>query len=205
MSWEPNYSTTSDLAEFVRIGDSADDAQLSLAISTASRAIDRACDRQFGQLPTAAARFYTARWDCLELRWFVDVDDLMTTVDLAVAADTVGDGDYDTVLTGIVTHPINAAADQRPWTRLVVRPSMANQPAGIADGVRVTARWGWDQVPPAIEQATLLQASRLLARRDSPFGVAGSPETGSEVRLLARLDPDVAIAVRPYRRMWGAI
>jgi hypothetical protein len=66
--------------------------------------------------------------------------------------------------------------------------------------VRVTALWGWSAVPPAIEQATLLQASRLLIRRDSPYGVAGSPEAGTEIRLLARLDPDVDVAVAPYRR-----
>ena len=50
------------------------------------------------------------------------------------------------------------------------------------------------------QEATLLQASRLAARRDSPFGVAGSPDAGSEMRLLARVDPDVAVALEPYRR-----
>ena len=70
--------------------------------------------------------------------------------------------------------------------------------------MKVTARWGWAAVPSTIKQATLLQASRLLARRDAPFGIAGSPDVGSEIRLLARVDPDVAVAVAPYRRWWGA-
>ena len=37
------------------------------------------------------------------------------------------------------------------------------------------------------------EASRWFARRNSPYGIAGSPEMGSELRLLAKLDPDVAV------------
>jgi hypothetical protein len=50
----------------------------------------------------------------------------------------------------------------------------------------------------------LLQASRLDFRRVAPAGVAGSPETGSEVRLLARVDPDVAVSLKDYIRWWAA-
>lgn len=48
-------------------------------------------------------------------------------------------------------------------------------------------------VPSMVKLATQLQASRWAKRRDAPFGIAGSPEMGSELRLLARLDPDVEI------------
>jgi len=51
-----------------------------------------------------------------------------------------------------------------------------------------------------VHEACLLQSSRIAARRDSPFGVAGSPETGSELRLLDRVDPDVAVTLSRYRR-----
>lgn len=205
MPWAPNYTTTEDLADFVRITDTLDEVQLSLAISTASRGIDRACGRQFGSLSAVAARYYTARWDCRRQRWTVSIDDLMTTTGLLVAFDEDGDETYGGEIDLFTLEPRNAAADGRPWTDLVVRPTAATLPTSLADGVRVTARWGWDQVPASIEQACLLQASRLLARRSSPFGVAGSPEAGNELRLLARLDPDVEVAVRPYRRVWGAV
>jgi hypothetical protein len=205
MAWEPDYTTPEDLANFVRIGDTADDVQLGLAIATASRAIDRACNRQFGVLATAAARYYTARWDTRLRQWAVDIDDLMTTTDLAVAFDEDEDQTYSGTITAYHLQPRNAAADGRPWAQLYVRSTSAVQPTCLRDGVRVTALWGWSAVPPAIEQACLLQASRLLSRRDSPHGVAGSPETGSEVRLMARLDVDVAVAIRPFRRMWGAV
>jgi len=60
-------------------------------------------------------------------------------------------------------------------------------------------------VPGPIHQACLIQTNRLIMRRDAPFGVAGSPEVGSEVRLLARLDPDVETMVRPYMRKIGTV
>jgi hypothetical protein len=65
----------------------------------------------------------------------------------------------------------------------------------------VTAVWGWTAVPTSVKQATLLQASRFHKRRHAPFGVAGSPEMGSEIRLLSRVDPDVSVALRDFNRL----
>lgn len=62
-----------------------------------------------------------------------------------------------------------------------------------------------DPIPAGVTQACLLQASRFFARRYSPFGIAGSPENGSELRLLSRVDPDVAVVLAPYRVWWGAV
>jgi hypothetical protein len=63
----------------------------------------------------------------------------------------------------------------------------------------------FDPVPPTIKLATQLQASRWLKRRDAPFGIAGSPELGSELRLLAKLDPDVEVLLDGHgeRTRWG--
>jgi hypothetical protein len=204
--WAPDYADTSELASLVRVGDVIDDAQLALALSTASRSIDHACGRQFGLLGAVEARYYSARWDPPRCRWVVPIDDLMTATGLVVAVDTLDDLTYaGTVDNAYVQKgPINAAAKGRPWTELVVHRTSSVQPTWTENAVKVTARWGWSSVPTTIKQAALLQASRVLARRDSPFGVAGSPEIGSELRLLARLDPDVAVAVAPYRRWWGA-
>lgn len=196
MAWAPNYVTPEELAAYVRVGDTADDAQLALAIASASRAIDKACRRQFGKVETATARIYTARLDAVLLRWVVDIDDLMTTDELLVEVDTAGDGTYSSIATGYSLRPVNAAADGEPWSQLALSSAVAT----AADAVRVTALWGWAAVPEAIREACLLQASRLIARRDAPFGVAGSPEVGSEVRLLAKVDPDVEVSLRPYRR-----
>lgn len=62
-----------------------------------------------------------------------------------------------------------------------------------------------ESAPSPIRQATLLQASRLFVRKNSPYGIAGSPDMGSELRLLAKLDPDVEVLVRPYRLQWWVL
>lgn len=200
MAWKPDYATTDELAAYVRITDSADDVQLALAVTAASRAIDRHTRRQFGLVATPEARYYTPRWDIRRCRWVVDIDDLMTTTGLLVAADLDDSGDYATTLDAYALKPVNAQTTGEPWTSLVILPASTAQPDGAEHSVEVTARFGWTTVPTAVKQACLLQASRVFARRGSPFGIAGSPDTGSELRLLAKVDPDVAVSLEPYRK-----
>lgn len=205
MAWAPDYCTAAELKAFVRISDSDDDAQVALAVTAASRAVDLATHRQFGSSTAPEDRFYTAEWDRKLGRWVIAIDDLMTVTGLTVHYDTDDSGDYADMIDEFQLRPVNAAANGRPWTEIVVRPSSAVTPGGTEGGVEVHGTFGWSAVPVTIKEATLLQASRFLSRRDSPFGVAGSPEIGSEMRLLPKLDPDVALAVRPYRRWWGAV
>lgn len=205
MVWQPDYVTSAELKSYVRIDDVVDDAQVALAITAASRAVDLTTNRQFGLLAAVEGRFYTAEFDRRRGRWAIDIDDLMTQVGLVVAYDSNDDQTYSGTVDSFALQPANAAANSRPWTRLVIRPGSTTLPGTIEDGVRVTAQFGWTTVPTPIKQATLTQASRLLSRRDSPYGVAGSPDLGSEVRLLAKLDPDVAVTVAPFRRWWGAV
>jgi uncharacterized phiE125 gp8 family phage protein len=197
MAWAPDYQSSSDLKSYLRITDSDDDAQIALAIAAASRAIDTHCGRQFGSVAPIEERFYTGRWDRRRRRWVVEVDDIMTTTSLTVEVD-------GSAITEYQLEPSNAEFKGKPWTHLVVDPSSAVFPTGEADEVAVTGTWGWTDVPIAVKQACLLQASRFFARRQSPYGVAGSPDAGSEVRLLARVDPDVAVALGPYKRWWAA-
>lgn len=198
----PNYVETEELRAFLRINDSVDDTQLGLAISASSRAIDVSCNRQFGKVAVAEQRFYSARYDWSRVRWIVEIDDLMDATGFAAE---VQDADGNTVGTidDYVLEPRNAASNARPWTQLMVRSGSAAKPIGRQDEVAVTALWGWSAVPNTIKTATLLQSSRFHARRESPYGVAGSPNLGSELRLLARLDVDVAVMVGAYRRWWG--
>jgi hypothetical protein len=182
MAWAPNYVEVDDLAEFVRIPDDVDDAQLVLAVAAASRAVDRHCRRQFGLVAAPEVRAYRVRRAGSAL--VADIDDLQTTTGLLVAGEAVASP---------VLRPRNAVAKGKPWTSLEVSTASYGE-------VEVTGRWGWTEVPDAVKEATLLQASRLFARRGSPYGIAGSPETGSELRLLAKVDPDVAVSLEDYRR-----
>ena len=197
MAWAPDYVTAVDLKAYLRISDTTDDAQIAFAITAASRAVDRACNRQFGLVAAPEARTYTARWDKDRCRYVVDIDDLMTATGLTI---TVAAG----AVTVFAKQPGNAAVVGQPWTRIVVDPTSTAKPTLKEDDVTVTAKFGWTTVPVAVQQATLLQASRLFMRRQAPFGVAGSPEMGSELRLLAKVDPDVAVVLGPYYRWWGA-
>ena len=206
MAWAPDYCTAAELKSWLRIGDAADDALLAFAITAASRAIDAHCGRQFGQLTAAVTRYYT--WDGVthDGRSLLVTDDLYTTATLTISVDTAGDGltpvalaaaDYD-------LWPANAAADAVPWKGFLLRKASAAPFSRYARGIEVAARWGWASVPIDVVQATLMQAARLFARRNAPFGVAGSPELGSEMRLLAKLDPDVAAGLSHLRRPWAA-
>lgn len=188
MAWgDTDYCTVAELKSFMRITTTMDDVQLSLAISTASRAVDRAASRQFGVVAAPEARTYEARLDPYLCAYAVQVDDLMTEIGLVVGG-------------GYTLLPRNAAQKGRPWTRLV----LDDRPEDL-DAVDIMARWGWTAVPTAVKLATMLQASRLFKRKDAPFGIAGSPSEGSEMRLLAKVDPDVAVSVGPYIRQWGAV
>jgi uncharacterized phiE125 gp8 family phage protein len=200
MVWAPDYVTAAELKSYLRIADTADDAELALAITTASRAIDGFCHRQFGQVTAAEERSYTAYWDRRARVWVIVFDDLQDITGLTV---TVEAGTVD----AYTLEPVNAAQEGRPFTRLHVDPDSAAKPTTKRNDVTIDAVWGWDAVPAAVEQATLLQASRFHARRFSPYGVAGSPEQGSEMRLLAKLDPDVELALSRAKliRWWGAV
>lgn len=206
MAWAPDYTTTAAVKTFLRVTDTTDDAVIAQAIATASRQVDKAANRQFGQSGPSEARYYTPRWDRDRGRWVIKIDDLQTTAGLLVNADLDDSGAYLDLVDEYALQPVNAAAKGFPWTRIVVHPSSSVQPCSRENSVEVTANpWGWSAVPAPIAHATALQASRLVARRDSPYGIAGSPDTGSELRLLARLDPDVDVIVRAYQRMWGAV
>lgn len=192
MPWAPDYITAGELANYVRT-DTSEQTELEAAIAAASRAVDEACNRQFGVVDEAEERRFAGWFNARRCRWVADIDDLMAGGDVTVE---VG----GTSVTGFTLEPVNAKRKGRPFTRLVFGDDAAKHPGGRDPDVAVTAVWGWSDVPKTIREATLLQASRFWSRRQSPHGVAGSPEIGSEVRLLARADPDVAVQLRAYVR-----
>lgn len=193
MAWAPDYITTAELKAFLRISDTVDDVQLAVAITAASRAIDDHCGRQFGKVASAEARTYTARYDYHRGVWVVDIDDLDDTTSFALTV-------AGTTETAYTLEPRNAVLKGMAYTRLVVDSDATTQPAGDYDEIVPTGKWGWTTVPTGVKQAAYVQASRFFSRRDSPYGIAGSPDQGSEMRLLSRVDPDVGVSLRKYRR-----
>lgn len=178
MAWQPQYTTVEELAAFLHILDDQDDTQLGLAITSASRAIDTHCHRQFGQVDLAEERFYPMGVNYERGVYVARIDDIEDITDLVVELDGA-------VLTDYTLEPRNAPQTGQPYTRLVTSTRGTE--------LAVTGLWGWSEVPEAVTEACLLQASRVFARRTTPFGIAGSPELGSELRLLSRLDADVPV------------
>lgn len=192
MPWAPDYSTPQLVTDYLDVDTGSVDAYVGMWITTVSRNVDDFCHRQFGKTDAPEERYYTPVWDRRDQCWYVDVDDL----DGAAAADLVIEDDSGQTVTGAVLLPRNAAVKGRPYERLRLN---------VATGeIAGTAVWGWSAVPAAVPTALLLFAARLNARMDSPFGIAGSPSEGSEIRLLAQLDPDFRTVLKPWRRMWWA-
>ncbi|MEV4846133.1 hypothetical protein AB0K20_23310 [Micromonospora matsumotoense] len=190
MAWKPDYLTAEEAGEFVRLpgGSPADEAELATWCTAASRAIDTKTNRQFGKVDVLTARTYRrpAAFDVVSGLWLLEVDDVQDVTGLTVGGTAYADA-------GVTLLPDNAAADGRPFERI----GFGDYPTGP---VVVTALWGWSAVPAQVVGACKLQVSRWAARRDSPFGVAGSPSDGSELRLLARLDPDVSTTLAGLSR-----
>lgn len=200
MTWAPDYCTAAQYKAYARIGDTVDDTEIATSITASSRAIDRACARQFGKVAAPEARSYVARFDRHRPRpaWCVDIDDIATTTGLVVTIGGVAVTDYS-------LEPLNAVAKGKVWTLLVFGPNAEAVP-DASQGLKVdaTGSWGWSSTPTTVIAATKLQTARFMARRDSPYGVAGSPADGSELRLLAAIDPDVRVMLSEYVRRWAA-
>jgi hypothetical protein len=64
--------------------------------------------------------------------------------------------------------------------------------------VRIQGTYGFTPVPTVITQATVLQGARIFKRLDSPLGFAGFSDMG--VARVGRVDPDVAMLIRPYKK-----
>ncbi|NUL03597.1 phage gp6-like head-tail connector protein [Streptomyces lunaelactis] len=174
----------------IEVADDTRDDLLDRALASASRGIDTACGRRFWLDSAPAARTFrlSGRVVCSEEGERALVDDIgaaPTLVETGTAGSWVTHTNYE-------AGPDNALLRGRPITSLL-------QPSGSwGTGVRlrVTAKWGWPAVPDEIVQATLIQASRLYKRKDSPEGVTGSAEWG--VVRLSRRDPDVWALIEHY-------
>lgn len=193
-----DYITLTELANSLSIGtgETYADADMTAAITAASREVDRRCGRKFWSDNTT--RYYTPSHP--RVLWIDDVKSSVT-----VDVDMNGDGTYETSLvqgTDFVLEPLNAAADGFPWTTITLRRrSAAVFYPSVESSVRVGGQFGWPAVPSAVKQATSILASRFLKRvREAPFGVAGFGIDGGAVRVSS-FDPDVDALLSAYVRV----
>lgn len=176
-------------------GASVDEA-IAGALLAADEEIENYCGRVFTDAGSASARTFRpppATDDVLL------VDDFWTTTGLAVAVDADGDGVFETSWT-LGTHyqlePLNA-----PDVFYRIRPiGSLLWPAPTRAGraaVQVTARWGWENVPASVTEASLIIAAKLVKMREAPFGVVGWGDFGA---LRVRDIPEVRTLLNRYVR-----
>lgn len=192
MTWMPDYATRAQVKRYLRVEDDADDALIDTWITAVSRNVDQFCGRQFGQVAALEARTYEVIHDRHVPTYFAYVDDVQDVTGIEVMTsygDVLSASDYALL-------PRNAAATGRPYEEIKL--------TSFTCEITVTAKWGWNAVPAAVTEGLFLQAARLAARRDSPFGISGSPSEQGEIRLLAQLDPDFRTVLRPLQRPWWA-
>ena len=198
-----DYCTLAQLKAALRITDAVDDAQLELAIDSASRFVDQFCERSFTAASGTSVRDYvpSGRYEPLE------IDDATSIVQVRIDDDL--DGTFAEVLSAIdyQAEPVNGRVAGQVWPYTTLRPFEDGywplDYYGRRATVRVSATFGWPAIPDAVRQATVLQASRLFTRYDSPLGVAGWGDMGV-MRVSYRVDPDVAMLLAPYRRLRAA-
>ena len=188
------YATLAEVKAALRIGDNLDDSLLEMAIESASRLLDSYTARSFYVAGTAV-RYFTATNDFL-----TNLDDAITITQ--VATDSSADGTYDIIWQAddFQLEPLNGRIDGLvvPYNAIRAIGDYTFPIWGEEALVKVTGNWGWPSVPIAIKQATIIQSSRIFKRLDSPLGVLSSPDLGF-IRVGARIDPDVAQLVDPYR------
>jgi hypothetical protein len=193
------YITLAELKAALGIEDSVDDTALEAAITAASRMIDDYTERFFykdGTTQSPVSRYFTPQ-DIAVLA----IDDIHVITEVAI--DAAFDQTYSTVFatSDYLVEPVNNPRKGWPYTRIIATGSYI-YPYPLPQSVRIRGVWGWSAVPSEVSMATLLQASRLFTRRQSPFGIAGAPDLGV-VRLSARLDADVEVLLKSFRKRGG--
>jgi hypothetical protein len=193
------YVTTTALKSYLKITDAVDDAELDVALFSASRAVEDFCNRQFNDAGAVSPRVYTPE----HYQWVI-VDDFSSTVGLDIKIDEGGDGVFETtwgpadyqvapangVIRGQAGFPFWEIRTTLTTSRYI--PTWTRRPS-----IQVTAQWGWATIPDPVKQACLILAAEQFKLKDAPFGVAGFSEFGA---VRVRNNPMVASMLQPYAR-----
>jgi hypothetical protein len=188
------YATLAQVKASLRITDTVDDDLLELAIESASREIDAVCERNF--FSTAGTRIYTPRDS-----YVVEIDDVVSVT--SVKSSGAADGIFDTTwtTTDYQLEPLNGIAGgiAVPYSFIRAVGDFTWPVSGKEATVQVVGTFGFASVPTAVKQATILLASRIFKRNDSPLGVAGFGDIG--VIRVGRVDPDVEAMIHAYKKV----
>jgi hypothetical protein len=184
-----------DVKQALRIQDTIDDALIENSINSACRLIDQYCNRYFYSTAAGEVRYYQANdgFIC----WIDDAQSITeiktSSTDPLIFDVTWESGDYQVL-------PANRTANggYYPITGITATDNYLFPVWADMALVKVTGQFGWASVPEPIKFASIIQASRLFKRLESPLGVAGVSDIGI-MRVGANIDGDVAQLCNPFR------
>ena len=189
------YCSLADVKAALRIQDTLDDSLIESSINAACRMIDQYCNRYFYSGSAGEVRYYQASdgFICL-------IDDLQVLTELKTASTdpiifdtTWQSGDYQ-----LMNPNQRANGFYSPYTSISATDNYLFPVWAEMALVKVTGTFGWQAVPDPVKFASIIQASRLFKRLESPLGVAGVSDIGI-MRVGANIDGDVAQLINPFR------
>jgi hypothetical protein len=178
------YATLSELKSWLKIPDAKVDRddELTRRLASSSQDINRWCHRQFGRAEDATQRTFTAGRSGIDVHDFWTTSGLVITPYLGATAGTPWD------VSSVVLEPVDGIVDMVPgWPYSRIsggvgsHPLVSNMFSSLAT-IKVTAKWGWENVPDNVNTACLILAAADNKATDTPFGVAGFGDYAVRIR-----------------------
>lgn len=190
------YATPVEYRRVVGMTDAGLDAEIEADLRAVSRYIDGEMRRHFTRDATPTVRVYVPT----EATRLLMVDDL-SAAPTQIRIDTSGNGTFATTLQAADFEllPQNAPNLPEPWPFTQVRLTSWGR-LGVFPAnqrVEVTARFGWPQVPQAIQRATIQIAA--LLRLETPRATKRIGEMNENVETSYQAQNIVRQLTNQYR------
>jgi hypothetical protein len=179
------YATLAQLKNQMGLPDTntSRDAELTRRLISASQDINSWCHRQFGRAEVATTRRFPVGASGVDTHDFWTDDDLAIVPYLGTTAGTAWD------VSTLALEPADGIVNQVPgWPyHRIAMDGVASHPIWMASNwrgytVRVTAKWGWENVPENVVTSCIMLAVADEKAKDAPFGVAGFGDFAIRIR-----------------------
>ena len=189
------YCTLADVKAALRISDTVDDLLIENSINAASRMIDQYCNRFFYSGSAGEVRYFKANdgFTC----WIDDAQSV-SLVETSATDPVIYDTTWQTSDYQLLPNNRVSNGGYYPITSIIATDNLLFPVWADIALVKVTGQFGWSSIPDSIKFATIIQASRLFKRLESPLGVAGVSDIGI-MRVGSNIDGDVAQLINPFR------
>lgn len=189
------HATGEELRSYIGLADNVyDGGHLQSAVDTASSWIDSYCGRTFvlaADVPATTIVYETTNAGSVYTNDIGSTADLVVETSLRRQSWNVVDPSW----VYLAPDGADVRPTPQPWTEVRLT-------YGFFYGfVRVTAHYGWPEVPAPVKQACLIQGHRLFKRAESPYGIEGFD---AGVLRVGSIDTDVAALLAPYRTSYAA-